>query len=51
VVQNTLWISVEPPHGDCFALHRTLLLLAGNDTVPNSKWRGRGVRSTECLLV
>jgi len=28
-----------------------LLMLAGNDTVPISVWRGGGMRSTECRLV
>ena len=31
-------------------LVRTHLLLAGNDTVPISLWRGGGMHSTECLL-
>jgi len=33
------------------SLTRTHLLLAGNDTVPISVWRGEGMRSTECCLV
>jgi len=27
------------------------LLIAGNDTVPISVWRGEGMHSTECRLV
>jgi len=32
-------------------LRRTHLLLAGNDTVPISMWRGRGKCSIECRAV